>query len=87
VQREGVNHRAEAKPARSLRNSREKYAGRRRQTDWGRVVLGDMIGVKARAFVGLYKLQTRFIIFVQRKIVSVQVIENTKLHLGGYIVK
>jgi hypothetical protein len=50
-------------------------------------VLGDMVGVKARAFVGLYKLQTRFIVFVQGEIVSVQVVENTKLHLGGYIVK
>jgi len=45
------------------------------------MMLGHVVGVKARLIVGLDEFKPRFVIFIKRKIVSVQVVEYAELHI------
>jgi ribosomal protein L18 len=52
------------------------------------MMLGHVVGVKTRLIVGLDEFKPRFVIFIKRKVVSVQVVEYAELHnIAGYSVK
>src|SRR6516225_10494947 len=90
VKRQQVDHRPEPQPARPLRHRGEKHTGRGGVAERGRVVLGEMVAVKARAIVGLDQLQALLEQLAEGDPAVVQMIEDPKAHClvsyakGGY---
>jgi hypothetical protein len=80
VQRKRVDERSEAQPLGALGYGGEKNARRGRQADGGRVVLGQVIGVKAGAFVGFDELEARLVKFIQRQVIAVEMIKEAEFH-------
>ena len=43
-------------------------------------MFGDMVGVETGALVSLDEFEPRFVVFVQWKIVAIQMVENSEIH-------
>ena len=67
IERQRVDHRPEAKPLGALRDRGEKHARRRRHAERRRVVLGQVIGVEARAIEQLDDREPLLVIVRQRR--------------------
>src|SRR6266853_6546586 len=84
IERRDGHHGPEAQALRALRHRREEHGGRRRHSERREMVLGDMIGVKARALVGLHDLQALAVEALVRTVAEVEVIEDAEFHAGSY---
>ena len=80
VERKGVDQRSEAKPPRALRDSRQKNAWRWRHPERRRVVLGEVIGVKARSIDRLDDRKSLLVIIRQRQSAAIEVVKYSKFH-------
>jgi len=78
IERQQIYHRPEAQLPCPLRNSGEEDTGRRRVAEWCRVVLGEMVAVKARAIVGFDQLQPLLEEPAERHPAVVEVVEYPK---------
>jgi hypothetical protein len=83
MQRQRIDQRSETKLSRSLRDRRKKDAGRGRHAERREMMLGQVIGEKAGAIVGLDDAQPLLEIIAQRDIVAVEVVEDTEFHAGS----
>ena len=81
VQRQRVDQRPEAQPARALRHRREEHAGRGRHAERRGVVLGQVIAAQAQPVVGLDQLQPVLVVLAQRHRAEVEMIEDAELHV------
>ena len=84
MDRQRIDEGAEAQPLGALRDRREEHAGRGRHAERREVMLGDVIGVEARAVEGFDHLQPLLVVVAQRQVVAVEVIEDAEFqaHAG-----
>src|SRR5262249_22171719 len=74
-----VNQRSEMEPLRALRNRGQKDAGRGRHAERGRVMLGQMVGVKSRRIGKREHLEPARIGLAERLILAaLDVIEDSE---------
>ena len=85
VEGRDVHHGPEAQASGTLRHRREKHGGRRRHAQRREMVLRDVIGVKARALVGLDDLQALAVEPLVRPVAEVEVIEDAEFHAESYL--
>jgi hypothetical protein len=80
VKRKRIDQWTEAQALRALSDRCEENAGRGREAQRRRVMLGGMIRIEAAAIVGFDDLKPFLIECVQRTIVAIEVVENADFH-------
>ena len=80
IERQQIDHRAEAEPGGALRQCRKENAGRRRAAERRAMMFGEVIGVKARAIISLGELEPPGEQLTVRHACIVQVIEHAEFH-------
>ena len=78
IERQQIDERPEAQPARALRDRRKKDAGRGRAAERRAVMLGQVIGVEALALDQLDEPQALLELRAARRAVVVEMIENSE---------
>jgi hypothetical protein len=82
---QSVDQGAEAQPLGALGYGGEKNTRRWCQADGRGVVLGQVIGVKAGAFVGFDELEARLVKFIQRQVIAVEMIKDAEFHAASQV--
>ena len=80
IEGQGEDQRPETQVLRALRDGRHVHRRRGRHAQRRRMVLRDVVAVKAISVVGLDELHSRLEIIAQREVVPVEVIENAEIH-------
>jgi hypothetical protein len=80
IERQRVDHGAEAKVLRAHRDGGEKHIGRWRHAKRGAVVFGQVIGVETRAIIGLDQRQPLLHELRHRQRRIIQMIEDPDFH-------
>ena len=82
IERQGVDHRAEAQGFGALGDGGEEHVGRWRHAERGAVVFGQVVAVEAEAIVLFDDLQTVFEVIALVLGDVVEVVEDAEVHLG-----
>src|SRR5262249_34112844 len=75
-----VHQRAKTQSLCALRDSRQEQVRRRHHTERGRMMLGDVIGIKLCPVIGLDQLEPIFVVLVERHSAAVEMIEDAYFH-------
>ena len=84
VEGQAVDAGAEADVPRALGRRRDEDAGRGREPQRGRVVLGQVIGVEAGRVVSLEEAQAALVELVERHVPPVEMVEDPDVHVGAH---
>ena len=70
--------------ARALGRRRDEDAGRGREPQGSRVMLGEVIGVEAGRVVSLGEAQAALVELVERHVPPVEMVEDPDVHVGAH---